>query len=141
MCVCVWLCSAGKHRTLLVIAHRLSTVKDADQIVVLSDGRIEERGTHAELLGLCLCLCICMCICLSVCLCLSVRLYVCSLVLISPVCARLLSAEKDGHYATLWNMQVRTSAAAGADALPGAGAGAGNKPPINLLGDNPEKYF
>jgi subfamily B ATP-binding cassette protein MsbA len=39
-----------KHRTTLVIAHRLSTVEHADQIVVLDAGRIVERGTHAELL-------------------------------------------------------------------------------------------
>ena len=37
-------------RTVLVIAHRLSTVRAADQIVVLDRGRIVERGTHAELL-------------------------------------------------------------------------------------------
>ena len=37
-------------RTTLVIAHRLSTVMDADQILVLSRGRIVERGTHAQLL-------------------------------------------------------------------------------------------
>jgi ABC-type transport system involved in Fe-S cluster assembly fused permease/ATPase subunit len=37
-------------RTTLVIAHRLSTVMDADQILVLSQGRIVERGTHAQLL-------------------------------------------------------------------------------------------
>ena len=37
-------------RTTLVIAHRLSTVKNADRIVVLADGRIVEEGRHAELL-------------------------------------------------------------------------------------------
>ncbi|WP_432064509.1 ABC transporter ATP-binding protein [Streptomyces sp. C10-9-1] len=40
--------SAG--RTTITIAHRLSTVRDADEIVVLEAGRIAERGTHAELL-------------------------------------------------------------------------------------------
>jgi ATP-binding cassette subfamily B protein len=39
------------HRTTLVIAHRLSTVIDADEIIVLNDGSIEERGTHASLLA------------------------------------------------------------------------------------------
>ncbi|QRP44350.1 ABC transporter ATP-binding protein [Amycolatopsis sp. FDAARGOS 1241] len=39
-------------RTTLTIAHRLSTVENADQIVVLDEGRIVERGTHAELLAL-----------------------------------------------------------------------------------------
>jgi ATP-binding cassette, subfamily B, multidrug efflux pump len=41
-----------QDRTTLVIAHRVSTVKDADQIVVLEDGRIVEQGTHAQLLEL-----------------------------------------------------------------------------------------
>jgi ATP-binding cassette subfamily B protein len=40
----------AQGRTTLVIAHRLSTVMDADQILVLSRGRIVERGTHAQLL-------------------------------------------------------------------------------------------
>ena len=34
-----------------MIAHRLSTVRDADQILVVDDGRIVERGTHDELLA------------------------------------------------------------------------------------------
>ncbi|MEU4599065.1 ABC transporter ATP-binding protein [Nocardia sp. NPDC023988] len=38
-------------RTALVIAHRLSTIRAADQILVLEDGRIIERGTHADLLN------------------------------------------------------------------------------------------
>jgi ATP-binding cassette subfamily B protein len=37
-------------RTSLVIAHRLSTVRHADLIVVVADGRIVQRGTHAQLL-------------------------------------------------------------------------------------------
>ena len=37
-------------RTVLVIAHRLSTVKSADTVAVISDGQIVESGTHDELL-------------------------------------------------------------------------------------------
>jgi subfamily B ATP-binding cassette protein MsbA len=40
-----------KNRTTLVIAHRLSTVEDADKILVLRDGRVVESGTHQELLA------------------------------------------------------------------------------------------
>ncbi|MDF7667597.1 lipid A ABC transporter ATP-binding protein/permease MsbA [Orbaceae bacterium ESL0727] len=39
-----------KNRTSIVIAHRLSTIENADQILVVSDGRIVERGTHKALL-------------------------------------------------------------------------------------------
>lgn len=40
-----------KNRTSLVIAHRLSTIEKADEILVIEDGRIVERGMHAELLA------------------------------------------------------------------------------------------
>ena len=38
-------------RTSIIIAHRLSTIVGADQIVVLDDGKVAERGTHGELLA------------------------------------------------------------------------------------------
>lgn len=41
-----------KGRTVLVIAHRLSTVRNADCIVVLKDGGVAEKGTHDELMQL-----------------------------------------------------------------------------------------
>ena len=41
-----------KNRTTFIIAHRISSVKNADQIIVLKDGMIAERGTHRELLSL-----------------------------------------------------------------------------------------
>ncbi|HLR94248.1 MAG TPA: ABC transporter ATP-binding protein [Jiangellaceae bacterium] len=43
--------AALQGRTAIVIAHRLSTVRDADQILVIDDGRIVDRGTHTELMA------------------------------------------------------------------------------------------
>lgn len=42
--------SVGEDRTVFIIAHRISSIKDADQILVLQDGRIIERGNHEELM-------------------------------------------------------------------------------------------
>jgi len=41
----------GKERTVLVIAHRLGTIRKADNIIVLKDGVAAEQGTHEELMA------------------------------------------------------------------------------------------
>ena len=43
--------SAAQRAHQFVIAHRLSTVRNADQVLVIDDGQIVERGTHPELLA------------------------------------------------------------------------------------------
>lgn len=40
-----------KHRTVIIVAHRLSTVKNADKIVVIENGKVWEEGTHSELVA------------------------------------------------------------------------------------------
>ncbi|WP_350226547.1 hypothetical protein [Microbacterium suwonense] len=42
---------ARRGRTTLVVAHRMSTVRRADRIVVIADGRVEESGPHDELVA------------------------------------------------------------------------------------------
>jgi ABC-type multidrug transport system fused ATPase/permease subunit len=44
------LTTLGNNRTVLVIAHHLTTIKQADNIIVLENGKIAESGTHHELL-------------------------------------------------------------------------------------------
>lgn len=41
-----------ENRTVIIIAHRLQTVKQADDIIVLEEGKVVERGTHDELVGI-----------------------------------------------------------------------------------------
>ena len=45
------LAQAARDRTVLIVAHRLSTVKDVDRVVVLSEGRVVEQGRHADLVA------------------------------------------------------------------------------------------
>ena len=45
------LAALGKQRTVVVIAHRLGTVQGADEIIVLGDGQVVERGTHHGLIA------------------------------------------------------------------------------------------
>ena len=42
---------AAQGRTVMVIAHRLSTVQNADEVIVIDDGTVLERGTHQDLLA------------------------------------------------------------------------------------------
>ena len=46
------LASVRKDRTTILISHRISTVQNADEIIVLQDGAIVERGTHSTLMAL-----------------------------------------------------------------------------------------
>jgi ABC-type bacteriocin/lantibiotic exporter with double-glycine peptidase domain len=40
----------SKHRTTIIVAHRLTTIRDADLILVFDKGNVVEHGTHAELM-------------------------------------------------------------------------------------------
>jgi len=40
-----------EQRTCIIVSHRISAIKDADEIIVLDEGRIIERGTHDSLVG------------------------------------------------------------------------------------------
>jgi ATP-binding cassette subfamily B (MDR/TAP) protein 1 len=43
--------AVSKHRTTIVVAHRLSTIRNADNIIVLGEGRVVEQGTHHDLIA------------------------------------------------------------------------------------------
>ena len=45
-----------RNKTVVMIVHRLKTIENAEQILVVNEGRIQERGTHPELLGTTTCM-------------------------------------------------------------------------------------
>ena len=44
--------SLTRDKTTIMIAHRLSTLRDADELIVIEHGKVAERGTHKELLAI-----------------------------------------------------------------------------------------
>lgn len=46
--------NVGENRTVLIVAHRLSTIMDADKIIYMADGRVLDEGTHREMMERCL---------------------------------------------------------------------------------------
>ena len=45
--------NVGKDHTVVMVAHRLSTIIDADKIIYLEDGKVLDEGTHSELMDRC----------------------------------------------------------------------------------------
>lgn len=51
-CVLKILLKAGEGRTTIIVAHRLSTIRNADVIIALHEGKVVEQGSHEQLMGL-----------------------------------------------------------------------------------------